>query len=622
MKSWWPVSRVVLLFALLMSTGLLASPQSSAPPQQLQAGGGNGRTEQPPALEQPADFKAYNEVLKNTERAKLVDGLVKFVAEYPDSYLVSSAESLIRSESLAIAGEFTKKYQQTVAKSYGAGKSPIEQAQAYLSMARELSTAGVLLDQAEEFAVKALQYNDVEKFIVDYRAAKKSSSPPKLPPNTVARFQINNGRPTNVTLVPQTQAPPPPSAPPTDEALRAQFQSTQSQVRTVLGQIYLKRGKTDEAEKTLKAVYTDSAASSSSRLQAARSLAEVARKKGDNGELVDYLVELTVLGAQPEWRRELDDVYKKAHNGSLAGLNEMIDARFHASTKPVHVTPYLRPKSSNARLVLAELFTGAACPPCVSVDMAFDGVLERYSRQDVAVVVYHVHVPGPDPMTNLATQARAARDGIYAVGGVPTFAIDGLTNSGGGSAEAAPAMFDTVSKAIEKQLAQVPEAALALKAKVVGSTIKVSADVSKITSKSDKLKLQIALVEQQQRYSGPNGVRFHPMVVRSLAGEGFKGFAVPQKGTHVEHVFDIAKIMADNRKTIDEFLTKPFRGGANPEFNEGRRDEIDPGRLMVVAFVQDEDSTQKTPEGSSSRQLMRKVLQAASVKVPASVKTN
>ena len=41
--------------------------------------------------------------------------------------------------------------------------------------------------------------------------------------------------------------------------------------------------------------------------------------------------------------------------------------------------------------------------------------------------------------------------------------------------------------------------------------------MSNVKSKSDKLRLQIALVEDAVSYSGENGNRFHEMVVRSLA---------------------------------------------------------------------------------------------------------
>ena len=64
------------------------------------------------------------------------------------------------------------------------------------------------------------------------------------------------------------------------------------------------------------------------------------------------------------------------------------------------VEEYHPTEKRSDRLVLAEVFTGAGCPPCVGADLAFDAAMERYSPKDVAVVMYHEHVPRPDPMTN------------------------------------------------------------------------------------------------------------------------------------------------------------------------------------------------------------------------------
>ncbi|MGE5361393.1 MAG: hypothetical protein ACM3NQ_20440 [Bacteroidales bacterium] len=571
-----------------------------------------------PALEQPADFKAFNEAAKTTDPVKRIEALQKFATDFPDSTLKSNAESQAKSQALTIAADLIKKYQAAVDKTLkGDLSNPFA---TYYSLANELSRAGVLLEQAEEYATKGLAAADEKKFIADYRANQAKPAPPsKLPPNTTTNFSMSGGVMTATLVTAPERSPSTPRREVTDDDLRSQFRSQRAQLQTTLAQIYVKRGKSAEAEKLFKAVYTDAATPASSRTAAARGLADMARKSGDDKALLEYLTVMVVAGSAPDVHKELAELYRKTHNGSLAGYDTMLDERYHATVKPLDVKPFARPKTANARLVLAEVLTGAACPPCVGADMAFDAVLERYSRQDVALVMYHQHIPGPDPMTNPSTQARGAKDGIYKLQGVPTFAIDGASTVGGGGADQAEGIYKRVSETIEKRLATPPQATLNLKAKMVGSTIQVTADASKIAGKSTKVKLQIALVEEQQRYSGPNGVRFHPMVVRSLAGKDSKGFDVPAgKGLKVEHTFDIAKILAANKKATDEFLDKPFRGGDKPAFTEGRRDDIDPNKLMVVAFVQDEDDSQKAPTGTSS--VVRNVLQAAFVKLPATAK--
>lgn len=83
-------------------------------------------------------------------------------------------------------------------------------------------------------------------------------------------------------------------------------------------------------------------------------------------------------------------------------------------------------KNESGKIVLAELFTGAECPPCVATDMAFDKLSEYYPRTDLAILEYHVHIPGPDPMTNPDTFKRYKfYGGNY---GTPTVFLMGRIN--------------------------------------------------------------------------------------------------------------------------------------------------------------------------------------------------
>ncbi len=131
----------------------------------------------------------------------------------------------------------------------------------------------------------------------------------------------------------------------------------------------------------------------------------------------------------------------------------------------------------------------------------------------------------------------------------------------------------------------------------------------KVTSTSDKLRLQIALVEEHVRYSGENGTRFHDMVVRAMAapppatagnkpeaGEAAAGtpgtplpalgFALkPGPGGTFEYTFDLAKAAADALAHLQDFETNTRKGEYS--FRQ-KKHEIDPSKLLVVAFVQDE----------------------------------
>ena len=149
-------------------------------------------------------------------------------------------------------------------------------------------------------------------------------------------------------------------------------------------------------------------------------------------------------------------LYKKSHNGSLDGLEAMLDTEYRKRfPNPVHVEAYKPGEKRSDRMVLAEVFTGSGCPPCAGADVAFDAAMERYARKDLAVVMYHVHVPRPDPMTTLETTARSKN---YGVTGVPTFAIDGKKTMGGGPREYAPEVFERFQKDLEKDLETAAEA--------------------------------------------------------------------------------------------------------------------------------------------------------------------
>ena len=198
---------------------------------------------------------------------------------------------------------------------------------------------------------------------------------------------------------------------------------------------------------------------------------------------------------------------------------------------------------------------------------------------------YHVHIPAPDPMVNPATLKRQE---FYGVRSSPSYFFDGDSDGGGGSAENAKSIFDSkIDPAIEKHLAAPPEARVGLQARSTGSTVKVKATVSKVTGKSDKLRLQIALAEDMVTYSGENGERFHPMVVRSMAldAKSDQGFALkPGKGGTFEYTFDVAKAVADASAHLEDYETNTRKG----EYAFRQKKHEITGGFVVVAFVQDE----------------------------------
>ena len=109
--------------------------------------------------------------------------------------------------------------------------------------------------------------------------------------------------------------------------------------------------------------------------------------------------------------------------------------------------------------------------------------------------------------------------------------------------------------------------------------------MSAIAQPSSELKLNVVLVEKMLRYSGENGVRFHPMVVRSWqsarAGEGR------------EFTFDLAAVSAKLKAYIDNFEKKDARHNPDGTFRFAEyRHAMDTANLAVVAYVEDGKSRQ------------------------------
>ena len=170
---------------------------------------------------------------------------------------------------------------------------------------------------------------------------------------------------------------------------------------------------------------------------------------------------------------------------------------------------------------------------------------------------------------------------------MPAYAIDGKQSGGGGPRDMTQSFYDRVNPDVEKQLETAAEADLKLEASQDGSTVKAKAMLSNVKSESANLKVHILLAEEKIRFSGENGIRFHPMVVRSIAGPEYGGFAVTEKGGQkFDWTFDINAVSAEAKKHLDEYEKAGHRG--EPFTFSEKKDKIDPENLTVVAFVQDE----------------------------------
>ena len=512
-----------------------ATPPPATPPATPQA---TTPPATPPATPPPtADAKAYTDATRITDPGKKIEALEKFLKDFPDSTRKSTAYG-------TLFDTYVKERPTERAKILEYAQQVIEsapegfRASGYSRVATKLVDANVMLEDAEKFATEGLDVFDADE-----------------------KKRLQRSRATHLAT---------------------------------LGRIRIKQGRVAEAETALKEAF----AANPEIPGAAVGLAELAEKRGDNKAAVDHWMTAALTGRlTAEDLVRFEATYKKV-NGSLDGLDTALDAKYKAAyPAAIHPEAYKATPARTNRMVLAEVFTGAGCPPCVSVDLGFDAALERYARKDIAVLMYHLHIPQPDPLTNKWTTDRAT---YYKISGVPNFAVDGeLDNRGGGDRAAAKAAYDRIVPKLDKALESAATAQLALAASLDGSTIKVKATPSAITD-GKKVKLQIALVEELMSYSGENGIRFHPMVVRALAtGEKDQGLPVDQANpVAADYTFDLAKIATDTKAWLDDYEVNGRHGRIT---FKSKPVKMDTAKLSVVAFLQDEDS--------------KKVLQSAYVKI-------
>ncbi len=550
-------SLLVLLSALVM--GAFVVSVSARDPQQ--------RTQVPAS----PDRKAYSDAMAIKEPDSKIVALEGVIKEFPDSQSATMArqaifDTLVKSHPDQVtrirdqAGVILEKTPQT------------QKPTTYSNLATQLLDAKILLDDAESFATMSLG-------LIEKELAKPATTP-EPQPSTSARGNAG-ARPA-----------PNPQAALTRARIGAQL---------TLGRLCLSKGRLDDAEKYLKAVISASPAPPAAQLTTANlAMAEVYEKRGDPQKALNTYITAAVSAKIPVTARQaLNALYAKSHKGSNAGLEEALDARYlELNPPPFEVEPYKATAARTDRVVLVEVFTGSGCPPCVAADLAADLSMERYNRQELAVIMYHEHIPQPDPMTTPQTTARFK---YYAGTGVPTLAIDGTATVGGGARNATKEVFERITDGLERKVNGVetrleginkrleipPEAKINVDARMAGNLVKTNVVVDKITSDSPNLKLHIVLVEEKLRYTGENGIRFHPMVVRSMAGADGTGLGINSRGPEtLSWDFDLSKISAAIKQHLDEYEAGGHRGNTFT-FVE-KKFEIDPKELCIAAFVQDE----------------------------------
>jgi hypothetical protein len=288
----------------------------------------------------------------------------------------------------------------------------------------------------------------------------------------------------------------------------------------------------------------------------------------------------------------------KALEPRIARLDAILDQVFVKNNIPFKPKVYAGRKGKSDRVAVVELFTGAQCPPCVAADVAFDALLKTYKPSEVVLLQYHLHVPGPDPLTNADTEQRAK---FYGLSGTPTAFVNGAKVEGlGGSRPEGEEAYQELRKMLNKQLEEPAQAKLKVTAKRNGNTIDITGEFAGLKKTGKDVRLRFVLVEDLVRYPGGNGQRFHHHVVRAMPG-GVKGFALEKKSGKQTATVDLTEL----RKSLNDYLTAwPKKRDLDEDPFPPPSRPLDLKHLKVIALIQDEGAEDKD------------ILQAAQVDVP------
>ncbi len=271
-------------------------------------------------------------------------------------------------------------------------------------------------------------------------------------------------------------------------------------------------------------------------------------------------------------------------------INEAIDKKQKelADFKPGH---YKGNNSSKGKTVLAELFTGAECPPCAGADFAFDALADYYPRNVFTILEYHVHIPAPDPMTNPDSFKRY----LYYGGdfGTPTVIIEGKEKiTGGGPKYLAANRFNVYKYAAEKYMDKKPEVQISGSASNKNDKININLNIKGNTKLNKSEWLHVALVEKTLNYPGGNGVTKNIFVVRHLIN-GSDG--VPLKLKNGDEIVTDTLNLTEIENELTKYLDNPTQ---YPSWRKSvpftgwkeKTDKLNKNNLAVVAWVQNNNS--------------------------------
>jgi hypothetical protein len=544
----------------------------------------------PPKMQLPADQRAFQAARSTVDPEQRLAAMRAFVKNYPKSTRASSAQNDIFDTLVKYFPQRTSEIDtqaSIVLKSAGKGLSSLYIEFEVADELAQASDTGIDLPRAEKLANHSVKKFTEASFDKD---ATDSAKKYKVPP-------------------------------PTTEELHTRFVSGRASALAALAKVDMDEQKLQQATALLDEAYA--IAPTVDEVNLLRG--EIALDQHKDAEALEYFERAQLTGElKSPWREKTMELYRQAHNGSDAGFLADMDAQY-ARIFPEPFTPQPQKPADGSRTALLELFTGSACEPCVGADLAVDALLKTYPRKELVVLAYDQHIPEPDPLANPDSVARAKS---YGVAYTPTSMLDGKPLwEGGGSRTNAEKTYNSALKRIEADAASPSGVQLQLTAnRGSDGAIHASATVSinnpqllqqslapdppakaagdrtppaaatqpapaaqpvpsaQASPSEPHLVANFALVEDDIRYSGENGIRFHRMVVRSLAHQAGSGSPV-EPGKTLDATFDPAAISASLKSYLDAYEQKNDRFG-KVEFL-AKDTTLEPDHLAVAAWVED-----------------------------------
>ena len=268
-----------------------------------------------------------------------------------------------------------------------------------------------------------------------------------------------------------------------------------------------------------------------------------------------------------------EELYKKI-NGNTTDFAAKLKTK--KEELPFHPKSFKPSSKWTGKTALVELFTGSECPPCVAADLGFDGVLEAFDGKHAIVLEYHLPIPRPDPMMNPATKLRAE---YYGARSTPTTFFEGEKKLGGGGGKSnAENKFNEYSTEIKNIIAQTPSVKLKVNASLKSDVVKVTWSSD---NKPENVDYNFALVQEEVKHKGGNGVAHHKMVVRDFM----------TLGTQKTVVFNLVESEKMAETYLHDYEKELDESGKMKDFKfEVLQNKIDRAQLKVVFFVQDKET--------------------------------